>query len=284
MADAAPRITTTELNRALIDTLSPTGPLFPVFVEELQKALPWVDAQAARYIARDMLATRQRKEIDGTGTAIAHLGLPAHEIEEIAEGLVQQRKAVGDMTADALVHIYANLHAQYELHATLCDSIFYPRGRVEQVIVQNLVERLPGLSEQSAKEAAADFVQKLRIHLQDEAKALEKGGPVEQKAIALARELRGVPAEPMAEEMPQTLWKMLADKIKGAVLSIGEMLSLRRAPSSQAPAEATPVVTTTRQEPTENTIALLPEPKERVWTQSLNTQAPQQTGNTIGMR
>lgn len=181
------------LRRAFFDSFDPQGKVAAVFAAELQEALPWMTGKAAEESVSDILARRRAEQqmISGaTPVKLDEHGLPEGKEQELVESLAQPRQGESSGSADALVHIYANIRAQRELHAALASHVFRPGGAFEQTLAAALKGAAPDLSESEIAGSSADFVRLRRERAQGIADALRPGGTVEQQAVKLATRLR----------------------------------------------------------------------------------------------
>lgn len=148
------------LRRAFIEALDPHGSVARVFAAELQEALPWMAGKAAEESASDIIARRQADQ-QKPGDDLAKLdayGLPGGKEQELVESLAQPRGSASPGTADALIHIYANIRARRDLHRALASRVFRPGGAFEESLGVALKQAAPDLPEAETAAAAADFV------------------------------------------------------------------------------------------------------------------------------
>ena len=180
------------LKQALIASLDPQGEVASVFVGELRRALPWMEKEAAQKTAADILFRRR-------GEQSAHFqeepllptapGLPPGKTEEMIEWMVQPKHAKTP-SADALIHIYANLHAQYDLHLALATLVFREDGPLEKALAQSMARYQPMVEFSNIQNTAREFIHVRRIRAEEVTDALRPGGPIETESIALATRLR----------------------------------------------------------------------------------------------
>lgn len=202
------------LRATLLKALAADGPIAAVLHDELQEALPWMREDALNHATADMLATRRAEtqtpssEYDYNET---HRTLTPAQLQELVESMTQPRGSVEPDSADAIIHIYANLRAQHALHERLAYQVFRPIGKIEQALKQFLQKELPELSAEEAAKLAADFTTHHRAHLESETNALKKNGPAEQQAIALAERLRRRIGQPQKTKRTDTREKFGED-------------------------------------------------------------------------
>lgn len=199
----------TRLTQALPNVIVPGGVVAGVFAQELQAALPWFTLEAAAGSVNDILARRHTEQVKPGGPTTPELdglGLPKGRFQDLVESFVQPH-AGKPTESESLIHIYANLRAQRDLHVALTEHVFLPGGRFEQAIAQELAKQVPDAPAEAVQKIAAAFVSVRRDRSQSVTVAMAEGGPVEQQAIETAYRLRragdaalmqpkGAPAQP----------------------------------------------------------------------------------------
>lgn len=187
-ADSTPA----RMKAALIASLDPSGEVASVFVSELQAALPWMKKDAAKKTAADILFRRrgeQRAHEKDAPLLPLTPGLPEGKDTEMVDWLAQPKH--GEKPgADALIHIYANLHAQQDLHHALATKIFRESGPLEQALAKSLQRYQPTVPKTDIKKTARDFIAVRRMRAEEVTEALRPGGAIETQAIELATNLR----------------------------------------------------------------------------------------------